>query len=325
MTEAKHELHPVTAWLDVRGRFNLISLVVFMPTLMYLKILGLNQGTAQELARFNRLGLGVMAVVWLLCLVWHQLSGLDRGTFKSKFWPRLRHYLSQNLVGLLLALMFLADLIYWPLYLGALLLVFALSSLNPPRSVDLRPVRPLFKTTPMQPFRRSTLILSAIVWLVFLVWGFSQLGSPLKQNRSSDAIRANMQTLQVLVENYHHEFKRYPDSLSVLPAAIKPADQSDWTVLRNPFDGQTGYGRAYLDYAAYRTHYLPSKHTAWHIESVLGIYVDFREPQVEKPSFAGLALYHSISPRSYTIYGTDIKGELVQVNDQVFTLSPSAD
>lgn len=325
MTEAKHESDLVRAWLDARGRFNLVSLVVFMPTLMYLKILGLNQGTAQELARFNRFGLSVIAVAWLLCLVWHQLSGLHSGTFNSKFWLRLRQYLGQNLFGLLLALMFLADLIYWPLYLGALLLVFALRSLIQPSLVDLRPVRPLFKTTPMPPFKRSTLIVSAIVWLVFLVWGFSQLGRPFKLDRNSAAIRANMQTLQVLVENYHHQFKRYPDSLSALSAAIKPADQWAWTALRNPFDGQTGYGHAYLDYAAYRTHYLPSKHTAWHIESVLGIYVDLRESQAQNPSFAGLALYHSISPHSYTIYGTDIKGELVQVNDQVFTLIPSAD
>ncbi|PKL76396.1 MAG: hypothetical protein CVV27_10465, partial [Candidatus Melainabacteria bacterium HGW-Melainabacteria-1] len=132
-------------------------------------------------------------------------------------------------------------------------------------------------------------------------------GIPEAQERARiSSVKANMHTLQTLVETYAVDWGGiYPRNLQDLYAeASRKTDYgSYWRDVKNPYSAQSGIGHQ-------------------------GSLLDFKNYLPEaKADFKGLAMYQPLpgpEPTSYAIYGTDQHGDLIQDRQGgVFVLSNS--
>jgi hypothetical protein len=127
---------------------------------------------------------------------------------------------------------------------------------------------------------------------------FSEMGLNTGSEKAKvSSVKANMHTLQVLVETYGVDWGgTYPIDLDTLFQQAQKYEY--WKDVRNPFTDQKGIG----------------------LRGALMAYKDY----VPSPDFAGMVLYKPAegkNPNGYWIYGVDQKGELIKDNEQVFVLS----
>ena len=114
-------------------------------------------------------------------------------------------------------------------------------------------------------------------------------------------VKANMHTLQIIVETYGVDYGGiYASDLNALEAAAKDTTQgasSYWKELTNPYSGETGPAATLMEYKNYSP----------------------------DPQYQGMTLYEVTgeNPTRYKIYGTDKNGELITDEEQVFILSNS--
>lgn len=143
-------------------------------------------------------------------------------------------------------------------------------------------------------------LLGAFLLSLFFVWSVSRMrceGNPIS------TVKANMHTLQAMVEIYREEQSsdprgQVPQTLADLKAAGTQSHYY-WKAALNPYQGEKGIGHAYVDFA----HFVPGKTPAFH--PVLGFRLN--------PDYccAGFAVYKPLSTTDYLIYGTNEKGEYI--------------
>ncbi|HEY9844008.1 MAG TPA: hypothetical protein V6D23_26290, partial [Candidatus Obscuribacterales bacterium] len=124
---------------------------------------------------------------------------------------------------------------------------------------------------------------------------------PASQRAKVSSVKANMHTLQTLVETYAVDWGGvYPPDLDALYAEASRPGAEYWRNVTNPYTERSGIGHR-------------------------GSLLDFSQFLAD-PDFQGLALYQPVpgSPIvKYYIYGSDAKGKLVQDKGQDFVLSNS--
>jgi len=120
-----------------------------------------------------------------------------------------------------------------------------------------------------------------------------------QQRAKLSSVKANMHTLQTVVETYAVDYGGIyaPDLQSLQAAAQNPSEYgSYWKDFYNPYTNKTGLGQSFLHYRDY----------------------------VPGPEMAGLVLYEVLGEEpyiTYSIYGTDQDGQLIQKDETPFILS----
>lgn len=121
------------------------------------------------------------------------------------------------------------------------------------------------------------------------------------------SVKANMHTLQTLVETYGVDWGGgYPSNMKSLKQEAVVVGREYWKEFTNPFSGVSGSGKSYMDYRTYKFYTIPQR------------------------SLAGMVLYQPLPPDpkskeivNYRIWGCDENGKLIQDKGQDFYLSNS--
>lgn len=120
------------------------------------------------------------------------------------------------------------------------------------------------------------------------------------------SVKANMHTLQTLVETYALEWQgQYPASLAILKADAMAANKDYWKEFANPVTGQSGLHLSY--------------------DNILRIQLQNGQFRSPTPHDAGLVLYAPVQSKGkilrYFIYGLDKTGKPLIEKGRNFTLS----
>ena len=185
-----------------------------------------------------------------------------------------------------------------------------------------QPTRPFFSDTQQdERIRKLLLNLSVIPWLG-LACLFSLFLMPKGTGDCSSGIssvKANMHTLQSMVETYAEKHAAYPVNLQVLEQDARSNKQPYWKDFVSPLSCSLEYGKNRTNFEQ-----VVNTHTGLILQrktpvDILGLrlYVDQRG--------RGTVLYKRLSPQHYQIYGTDRVGKLIKDKGSDFFLSNVSD
>lgn len=131
------------------------------------------------------------------------------------------------------------------------------------------------------------------------------------------SIKANMFTLQTLVETHLAEHKRLPFSAKELELAAKSHPQVYWKNFFNPISQEQGHLKSFADFREYQS--LEDEQ----LMSVMGLtYLEGDLREVPE-SWSGMVLYKVKSLNQYAIYGLDKQEQFIKDKGQPFVLSNS--
>jgi len=131
------------------------------------------------------------------------------------------------------------------------------------------------------------------------------------------SVKANMHTLQTMVETYFVDHKRVPASGRILEFQARHDPNPYWKNILNPFTSREGYLQAWGDYHLYNESLLADQYA-----EILGIRFMISDTGLPE-STRGLALYLAVSKQKYLIYGVDQTGQWVIDKGKPFVLSNS--
>ncbi len=114
------------------------------------------------------------------------------------------------------------------------------------------------------------------------------------------SVRANMHTLQTILETYSVDWGGvYPDTVAELEAEAKNSSNPYWKSFKNPYTGESGEGQSFMSYSSF---------------------------EAGNPGFRGQVLFKILpgtNNTGYEILGVDKEGWLHQQNGKDFILSNS--
>ncbi|MBT9547480.1 MAG: hypothetical protein IV090_18950 [Candidatus Sericytochromatia bacterium] len=134
----------------------------------------------------------------------------------------------------------------------------------------------------------------------------------------TSSVKANMHTLQTILETYYADHHRYPAYGTILEREARIHPQPYWKEFVNPFLSETGYGKSWGD-----LHQKPvDSKDQESIAFVLGIRMNVSSQNLPL-SARGMVIYAPVSKQKYYLYGYGSNGELIKDKGQVFCLSNS--
>lgn len=130
-------------------------------------------------------------------------------------------------------------------------------------------------------------------------------------------VKANMHTMQTMLEIFAVEYHYYPASVRELEFHGRTDANRYWRDFANPFTSNIGYLKSFADY-----------HNMTDYESILSDqYAEifgFRFLILNRDlsdTIKGLVLYKRISKQKYILYGVDKSGSLLKDKSRIFVLS----
>ena len=165
------------------------------------------------------------------------------------------------------------------------------------------------------------------VFLLILFFGFlTLLPSDACDYAPTSSVKANMHTLQTMLEIYRVDHGKYPsDVLTLKKEAVR---LNYWKVFRNPFTYEIGIGKAYMDIEASEFDKVSGKIKVEELERKgpqmhFGLRVVEKVPLQNLPT-KGTVLYRYISETSYKLYGIGAdKSQMMKDRSSVFFLNDS--
>lgn len=148
----------------------------------------------------------------------------------------------------------------------------------------------------------------------------------------SSSVKANMHTLQTMVETYAVDWKGvYPPTLAALITEAQQTSERGayWKEFTNPYTRQTGVGKSLTAVPLnkfYQVKRQLQKRELPHTD-LLGLRFYHAQAQAELPPLApltlepGMAVYIPVNQNQYFIYGTDKHAEWLSSKGEYFVLS----
>ncbi len=133
------------------------------------------------------------------------------------------------------------------------------------------------------------------------------------------SVKANMHTLQTMLETFYADHHYYPPHIHILETHAQRSPQPYWIDFNNPFISKTGYFKSFCDYQ-----YLPfdQQSARENFVNILGIKMIVTQKK-SIIALSGLVVYAPVSPQQYFLYGLDKEGKMILDKGQVFSLSNS--